>query len=86
MPNLNSDRVTKIVNSCFGKSVLEGDALVYGCSLYVIRKEKKAQPRSALLKGGMMFITAIAVFARASYQLFAQSVGKVLTQARAELI
>ena len=54
-----------------------GDALVYGCSLYVIQKGKKAQARSALLKGSIMFITAIAVFARATYQLFAQTVPTV---------
>ena len=30
-----------------------GDALVYGCSLYVINKGKKAQVRSAMLKGGI---------------------------------
>ncbi|MDJ0897414.1 MAG: cation transporter [Xenococcus sp. MO_188.B8] len=54
-----------------------GDALVYGCSLYVIRKGKKAQARSALLKGSIMFISAIAVFARATYQLFAQTVPTV---------
>ena len=54
-----------------------GDALVYGCSLYVIQKGKKAQARSAILKGGIMFLTAIAVFARASYQLFAQTVPTV---------
>ena len=51
-----------------------GDALVYGCSLYVIQKGKKAQARSAILKSGIMFLTAIAVFARATYQLFAQTV------------
>jgi len=51
-----------------------GDALVYGCSLYAIQKGKKAQARSAILKGGIMFLTAIAVFARATYQLFAQTV------------
>ena len=54
-----------------------GDALVYGCSLYVIKKGKKAQARSAILKGGIMFLTAIAVFARATYQLFAQTVPTV---------
>ena len=54
-----------------------GDALVYGCSLYVIRKGKKAQARSAILKGSIMFISAIAVFARATYQLFAQTVPTV---------
>ncbi len=54
-----------------------GDAVVYGCSLYVIQKGKKAQARSAILKGSIMFITAIAVFARATYQLFAQTVPTV---------
>ncbi|MEM9510824.1 MAG: cation transporter [Cyanobacteria bacterium P01_E01_bin.35] len=54
-----------------------GDALVYGCSLYVIQKGKKAQARSAILKGGIMFLMAIAVFARATYQLFAQTVPTV---------
>lgn len=54
-----------------------GDALVYGCSLYVIKKGKKAQVRSAMLKGGIMYISAIAVFARAVYQLFAQTVPTV---------
>ena len=54
-----------------------GDALVYGCSLYVIQKGKKAQARSAILKGGIMFLSAIAVFARATYQLFAQTVPTV---------
>lgn len=54
-----------------------GDALVYGCSLYVIQKGKKAQARSAMLKGSIMFLTAIAVFARATYQLFAQTVPTV---------
>jgi len=47
-----------------------GDALVYSTSLYVLHKGKKAQARSALLKGGIMFLSAIAVFARATYQLF----------------
>ena len=54
-----------------------GDALVYGCSLYVITKGKKAQARSAILKGSIMFLTAITVFARASYQLFAQTIPTV---------
>jgi len=54
-----------------------GDALVYGFSLYVIQKGKKAQARSAILKGGIMFLTAISVFARATYQLFAQTVPTV---------
>jgi len=47
-----------------------GDALVYGSSLYVLNQGRKAQAKSALLKGGIMFFSAIAVFARATYQLF----------------
>ncbi|HAC65023.1 MAG TPA: cation transporter [Cyanothece sp. UBA12306] len=54
-----------------------GDALVYGCSLYVIQKGKKAQAQAAILKGSIMFMSAIAVFARATYQLFAQTVPTV---------
>lgn len=50
-----------------------GDALVYGVSLYVINKGSKAQAGSAFLKGTIMFLFAIAVFARASYQLFTGS-------------
>lgn len=47
-----------------------GDALVYGSSLYVIHRGRKAQAKAALLKGVIMFCMAIAVFARASDQLF----------------
>lgn len=47
-----------------------GDTLVYGSSLYVLNQGRKAQAKSALLKGGIMFLSAIAVFARATYQLF----------------
>jgi Co/Zn/Cd efflux system component len=47
-----------------------GDAFVYASSLYVINKGRKAQARLAFLKGSIMFLFAIAVFARASYQLF----------------
>jgi Co/Zn/Cd efflux system component len=48
-----------------------GDALVYASSLYVINKSSKAQAGSAFLKGIIMFLLAIAVFARASHQLLA---------------
>lgn len=48
-----------------------GDALVYASSLYVLNKSIKAQAGAAFLKGIMMFLFAIAVFARASYQIFA---------------
>ncbi|MEL6247148.1 MAG: cation transporter [Cyanobacteria bacterium J06648_16] len=47
-----------------------GDALVYASSLYVLNKSAKAQAGAAFLKGVVMFCFAIAVFARASYQLF----------------
>jgi Co/Zn/Cd efflux system component len=46
------------------------DALVYSSSLYVIHRGRKAQAKAALLKGVIMFLMAIAVFARATYQLF----------------
>lgn len=48
-----------------------GDALVYASSLYVVNKGRKAQAGSAFFKGILMFLFAIAVFARATYQLFA---------------
>lgn len=48
-----------------------GDALVYASSLYVLNKSIKAQAGAAFLKGMIMFLLAIGVFARASYQLFA---------------
>ena len=47
-----------------------GDTLVYASSLYVINKGSKAQAGSAFLKGMIMFLFAIAVFARATYQWF----------------
>ncbi len=54
-----------------------GDALVYGTSLYVITRGRKAQAKTALLKSGIMFLSAIAVFARAFYQLWAGVVPEV---------
>jgi Co/Zn/Cd efflux system component len=50
-----------------------GDALVYGSSLYVIDRGKQAQAKSAFFKGCIMFLSAIAVFARATYQLFVET-------------
>jgi len=50
-----------------------GDAMAYGSSLYVINKGRKSQAAAALLKGTIMFASAIAVFARATYQLFQDS-------------
>ncbi len=47
-----------------------GDAIAYASSLYVINRGQQAQASSALLKGGIMFISAIVVFSRAAYQLF----------------
>lgn len=46
-----------------------GDAIAYGSSLYVINRGSKAHARSAMLKGGIMFLSAVFVFARAAYQL-----------------
>lgn len=48
-----------------------GDALVYASSLYVINKSVQAQAGAAFLKGVLMFVFAIGVFAKATYQLFA---------------
>ena len=47
-----------------------GDAIVYGSSLYVINRGIKAQAKSALLKGGIMFLSAVVVLARAIHQAF----------------
>jgi Co/Zn/Cd efflux system component len=55
-----------------------GDALVYASSLYVINKGSKAQAGSAFLKGIIMFLFAIAVFARASYQFFTGATPEVV--------
>jgi Co/Zn/Cd efflux system component len=54
-----------------------GDALVYGSSLYVIHRGRKAQAKAALFKGGIMFLMAIAVFARASYQFFVGTIPEI---------
>jgi Co/Zn/Cd efflux system component len=51
-----------------------GDTLVYATSLYVIDRGHKAQARSAFLKGIIMFLFAIAVCARAVYQIFGQTI------------
>ena len=50
-----------------------GDALVYGSSLYVLDRGRKAQAKSAFLKGSIMFLSAVAVFARATYQLWVKT-------------
>ena len=50
-----------------------GDSLVYASSLYVINKSIKAQAGAAFLKGTIMFLLAIVVFARASYQLLSSA-------------
>ncbi len=63
-----------------------GDALVYGCSLYVIQKGNKAQAQAAMLKGGIMFMSAIAVFARATHQLFTQTVPTVQLMSKIGLL
>jgi len=47
-----------------------GDAIAYASSLYVINKGRKSLAKSALLKGMIMFLSAVAVLARATYQSF----------------
>lgn len=54
-----------------------GDTLAYGSSLYVIDKGRNAQAKSAFLKGSIMFLSAVVVFARASYQLLVETVPAV---------
>jgi Co/Zn/Cd efflux system component len=54
-----------------------GDALVYGSILYVLKKGSKAQAGPALLKGMIMFLSAMAVFARACYQIQAGTTPEV---------
>lgn len=46
-----------------------GDALVYASILYVINRGSKTQAEPALLKGIIMFLSAVAVFAGAYYQI-----------------
>lgn len=47
-----------------------GDAIAYGSSLYVINKGTKSQAKSAMLKGVIMFLSAVVIFARATHQVF----------------
>ncbi|MFZ9736896.1 MAG: cation transporter [Prochlorotrichaceae cyanobacterium] len=54
-----------------------GDALVYASSLYVINKGSKAQAGSAFLKGIIIFVFAVSVFARATYQFVTGSTPEV---------
>lgn len=63
-----------------------GDTLVYGSSLLVINRGRKAQARSALLKGSIMFLSTVAVFAGASYQLFAGTTPEVRMMSAVGLI
>ncbi len=50
-----------------------GDAIAYSSSLYVINRGRKSQAKSALLKGAIMFLSAVVVFARATYQASANT-------------
>jgi len=50
-----------------------GDAIAYGSSLYVINRGRKSLAKSALLKGMIMFLSAVAVLARATYQAFSST-------------
>lgn len=63
-----------------------GDALVYASSLYVINKGSKAQAGAAFLKGSIMFLFAITVFARASYQLFTGATPEVVFMSTVGLV
>jgi cation diffusion facilitator family transporter len=47
-----------------------GDAIAYGSSLYVIDRGRRSQAKSAMLKGAIMFLSAVVVFSRATYQAF----------------
>lgn len=47
-----------------------GDTIAYGSSLYVINRGRKSQAKAAILKGSLMFLSAVAVFSRAIYQVF----------------
>jgi len=50
-----------------------GDAIAYGSSLYAINRGRKLQAKSSILKGFIMFLSAVAVFARAIYQAFSNT-------------
>ncbi len=50
-----------------------GDSLVYAFSLYVVAGTAAAKARSALLKGGIMAIFALAAFGQVAYKLLASS-------------
>ncbi len=47
-----------------------GDAMAYGSSLYVLNRSDRAQARAAIFKSGLMFLSAIAIFGRAIYQIW----------------
>jgi Co/Zn/Cd efflux system component len=51
-----------------------GDSLVYASSIYVVHRSAKAQAGTALLKGVIMVVFAVAVFAKAIYHLLANTV------------
>lgn len=50
-----------------------GDSLVYASSLYVVHRSAKAQAGTALLKGVIMVVFAVAVLAKSIYHLLAQT-------------
>jgi Co/Zn/Cd efflux system component len=49
-----------------------GDAIAYGSSLYVINLGVGSKARSALLKGGIMLATSLAILGRVIYQTVIQ--------------
>jgi Co/Zn/Cd efflux system component len=63
-----------------------GDALVYGSSLFVLHKSEKLQAGSAFLKGIIMLVSSLAVFAKVVYQLVAWQVPEVTIMGRIGLL
>lgn len=51
-----------------------GDALTYGLSLYAVSRGARIKAKVALLKGGLIFVAALAVAAQITHKLFVPSV------------
>ena len=70
--------VVELLSGIFSNSIaltgdsldMLGDSIAYGSSLYALDRDRSWQAKTALLKGSIMFLSAIAVFARAIYQAF----------------
>lgn len=50
-----------------------GDALTYGISLYAVSRSATVKAKVALFKGGLIFLTALALAAQITYKLFVPS-------------